>query len=327
MGMHLYVCPSEPGMTRKVFCQESGPFSIALDGYVKGGPWFESKGPRANFNHHEDVDRLATRSTCGQVHMAIRSGLFLKFQNKRGRHAHVYVNDCDEDVSLAWFLLQHGNIVEQRDEKKTDPEVYRRLYRLVIMEDLLDTTSGAYPLPTDYPTLAEVNWVFEPYQEFRLAGHLRKRDKHDFREIIETVGDRAMRYIHGRGKTVDLDLRFDVVGGGPGWSLVRKIGAQARTGIFAAGIYAYIMVEQRGNELLWDYKLFRTSLFVDFDIPSAYRRLNKAEGLLDNPDHWGGSQTTGGSAVIAGSKLSPTEIEEIINKECCCKANQNRKRS
>lgn len=323
MGMHLHVCPREPGMMRKVFCQETGPFSIALDGYVKGGPWFEKKGPRANFNHHEEVDRLATRSTCGQVHLAIRSGLFLQFRNKRGHHAHVYVNDCDEDVCLAWFLLSNGGIVEQKDGEKTDPEVYRRLYRLVMMEDLLDTTSGAYPLPTDYPTLAEVNWVFEPYQQFRLAGGLHARNTKEFRDIIDVVGERTLQYIHGRGKTVELDVRYEVVGGGPNWRMVRKIGAQARTGMFADGIHAYIIEGQRGNELVWDYKIGRTSLFVDFDVVHAYKRLNKAEGLVDNPDCWGGGNTTGGSPLISGSRLSPKEVEEIINMECACHGNGN----
>lgn len=54
------------------------PFSIALDGYVNVGPRFDHEGPRVNFNHHEEVDRLATRATCGQVLMAIRQGLFTR---------------------------------------------------------------------------------------------------------------------------------------------------------------------------------------------------------------------------------------------------------
>lgn len=318
MGMHLHVCPHEPGQTRRAFCQKADPFSIALDGYVIGGPWYDEKGPYANFNHHEDVDRLATRSTCGQVHLAIRSGLFLVFRNRRGHHAHVYVNDCDEDVCMAWFLLNNGALVEQKDGEKTDPEVYQRLYRLVNMEDNLDTTSGAYPLPADYPLLSGVNWVFEPYQQFRLSGKLYRRNTKEFREIIDVVGERTMQYIHGRGKTVELDTRFEVIGGGKNWSMVRKIGAQARTGMFTQGIHAYITAQQREDLSAWDYAIGRTSLFVDFDVPYACERLNKAEGLLDNPDRWGGGNTTGGSPRVSGSKLSPKEVEEIINRECTC---------
>ncbi len=324
--MHLHVCPLEPGQTRKVFCQETDPFSIALDGYVFGGPWYEKKGPRANFNHHEEVDRLATRSTCGQVYLAIRQGLFRKFRNKTsGHHAHVYVNACDEDVGMSWFQLKHGDIVEQKQKRATDPEVYRRLHRLVTMEDLLDTTSGAYPLPPDYPTLERVNWVFEPYQQFRFAGKVRERQKEAFRGIIDIVCERIMEYIHGHGKSVDLDLRFEVIGGGQGWSMVRKIGAQARTGMFGQGIHAYITVQQRGNENLWDYSIGCTSIFDDFDVPYAIKRLNKAEGLIDNHDRWGGGNTTGGSPQIAGSKLSPRQVEEIINRECKCIGHTNGK--
>jgi hypothetical protein len=325
MGMHLHVCPHEPGMSRKEFCEHSEPFSIALDGYVKGGPWFDKKGPRANFNHHEDVDRMATRSTCGQVYLAIWSGLFLQFHNKRGHHAHVYVNDCDEDVCMAWFLLLHGDLAEQKkkNKDKIDPEVYRRLYRLVTMEDNLDTTSGAYCLPTDYPVLREVNWVFDPYQQFRLSGGLRDRDAQQFREIIDIICGRAMQYIKGHGEIVELDMRFEVVGGGPNWSMVKKIGAQARTGMFEQGIHAYITVAQRGEERCWDYSLGRTSVFVDFDLLHAYRRLNKAEDLLGNPDYWGGGNTTGGSPRVSGSKLSPAQVEEIINSECTCNGTGN----
>jgi hypothetical protein len=43
-------------------------FSIALDGYVKAPPKFLIQGPYANFNHHEGVARIATRSTCAQVY-------------------------------------------------------------------------------------------------------------------------------------------------------------------------------------------------------------------------------------------------------------------
>ena len=316
MGMHLHVCPKVPPMSRKEFTR---PYSIALDGYVHGGPWFDKKGPCINFNHHEGVDRLATRSTCAQVYLAIRQGLFLRFHDKAFRHhAHVYVNDCDEDVCMAWFLLKHGRIVERG--------VNLLLNRLVFMEDFLDTTSGAYPLPPDYPVLQEVNWVFEPYQQFRFTGGVYRRSEGEYRDIIDIVCNRITEYIHGRGKTVALDTRYERLGGGENWSLIRKIGAQARTGMFADGVHAYVSVQQRTRQNVWDYAIGRTSIFVDFDIQQACKRLNKVEGLVDNPDRWGGGNTTGGSPRIAGSKLPPEKVEEIMNQSCVCE-NRNGNRS
>ena len=57
--------------TWEAFCQETPPYSIALDGYVIGPPAFAPTGPHANFDHHDGVDRLASRSTCMQVYLAI----------------------------------------------------------------------------------------------------------------------------------------------------------------------------------------------------------------------------------------------------------------
>jgi len=80
------------------FCSTHPRFSIALDGYVPEGPIYqppEKGGPRRNFNHHEGVDRLATRSTCAQVYVAIKMGLFECFRERGFPHASVYFNDCD----------------------------------------------------------------------------------------------------------------------------------------------------------------------------------------------------------------------------------------
>ncbi len=85
-------------LTMSQFVEQTQPFSVALDGYVRGGPQYDLKGPRVSFNHHEDVDRLATRSTCAQVLMSLRQGLFGRFRDAQGPQAHVWVNDCDEDV-------------------------------------------------------------------------------------------------------------------------------------------------------------------------------------------------------------------------------------
>ena len=67
------------------FINSKPRFSIALDGYVKGPPRFLIQGPYANFNHHEGVARIATRSTCAQVYFYIRLGLLDTFQKKGSR--------------------------------------------------------------------------------------------------------------------------------------------------------------------------------------------------------------------------------------------------
>jgi hypothetical protein len=135
MNPTLHVEPLQVPMAKEDYCLSKPPSSIALDGYVRGVPWYEPKGPWANFNHHEDVHPLATRATCGQILMALRQGLF--------RPAHVHVNDCDEDVCLATYLLK--NAYQGRT-------VYNPpLNRLVYMEDALDCTAGSYPFSPNKP--------------------------------------------------------------------------------------------------------------------------------------------------------------------------------
>jgi hypothetical protein len=48
----------------------------------KGSPAFNREGTHVNFNHHEDVNRLATRCTASQVSMAIKGGLLSVFTPK-----------------------------------------------------------------------------------------------------------------------------------------------------------------------------------------------------------------------------------------------------
>jgi hypothetical protein len=94
------------------FIEKKPRFSIALDGYVKGPPRFSIQGPYANFNHHEGVARIATRSTCAQVYYYIRLGLLDTFQKNGHPRAGVYINDVDQDVCLYCWLLKNSEKLE-----------------------------------------------------------------------------------------------------------------------------------------------------------------------------------------------------------------------
>lgn len=59
--VELVVQPEQAPLRGEEFVTTSPPLSIALDGYVWGSPRFDESGPRLNCNHHEEVDRLATR--------------------------------------------------------------------------------------------------------------------------------------------------------------------------------------------------------------------------------------------------------------------------
>jgi hypothetical protein len=303
--------PRAAPLSWEEFCATHGPYAMALDGYVLAGPRFDPTGPRINLDHHTEVDRLATRATCAQVLMAICQGVFLSFHDTEGPRADVYVNDCDEDVCTSWFLLKFAHLL--------DYVVNPLLNRLVSIVDVLDTTAGAYPFPVDLPVLQELAWVFGPYRRFRLGGGLDRREPEDYVAVVEEVEQRILRHITGRGRRLPLDTRYDKIGGGPNWVLIHEIGPQARTGVFADGIRAYVSVRQRLDGK-WSYTVGRMSPFIPFDVPTILQALNRAEGDCEEP--WGGSNTVGGSPRVGGSRLPPGQVEQIINElansACSC---------
>jgi hypothetical protein len=158
MQVQLHMEPKTPPVSWKTFLKEYPSHSIALDGYVCDGPKFSREKMKVNFNHHENVSRLETRATCAQVLMAIRQGLFDCFSNSNIMN--VYANDCDQDVCVSYFLLSNSHLVEST--------MNPLINRLVYMEDMLDSTAGAYPFPPTLKTLEHFAWIFQPYTLFRL---------------------------------------------------------------------------------------------------------------------------------------------------------------
>lgn len=304
MPVVLRVEPNQPPLRWDEFVTARPPFAIAIDGYVAAGPRFDPTGPRLNLNHHEDVDRLATRATCAQALLAIRQGLFDRFRDDHGPCAIVYCNDCDEDVCTAWYLLEHAFLAEHT--------INPLLNRLVALEDLLDATAGAYPFPPDLPMLGQLAWVFEPYRQFRLHGGLdHRRTTEAFTDVITNVVGRIERHLAGQAQAIPLDTRYETLQQGNGWSLVREIGAHARTRMFADNIHAFIAVRDHSPGR-WSYVVGRMSVFVPFDVPVLLAALNEAEGLT-GPNRWGGSNTVGGSPRVGGSQLSPVEVVQVVN--------------
>lgn len=306
MTIELIVDCTRPPLSWDTFVLNPA-FSIALDGYVYGGPRFARKehGPVANFNHHEEVDRLATRATCAQVLMAIRQGLFSTFRNERGPKANVFVNDCDEDVCTSWFLLKHGHMVENT--------MNPLLNRLVDLEDKLDSTAGAYPFPQDLPVLQQLAWVFYPYRSFRLNGGLDRKSDQEYAEIIYDVERRIMAHVTGNGGSIALDTRYEALGGGPGWTMIREVGGHAKTAMFSEGIRAYVSVRERPNGR-YTYTVGRMSPFVRFDVSKILEALSAEEVVRGGSaeDRWGGGHTIGGSPRVGGSRLTPDEVAKIV---------------
>lgn len=301
--IELRMEPATPAMTWDAFLAKAPPFSIAIDGYVADAPKFEPSRPVANFNHHEQVDRLATRATCAQMLMAVRQGLFRRFRDGDGARAIIYANDCDEDVCTAYFIAENHYLAQGT----MNPV----LNRLVSMEDALDCTAGAYPFPADLPTLQELAWVFAPYRQFRLSGGLEKRNADAFRGVVTDVCNRMARHVAGRGDKIPLDTKYERIGGGPGYAIVKEIGAHARTGMFGDGVQAYVSVRER-NDGRFQYVIGRMSPFVFVDTTRIADRLNSEEAVGD--DRWGGGNNIIGSPRVAGSRLTPDQVAKLVDE-------------
>jgi hypothetical protein len=301
----LYIKPTVPPLTWKEFCSTHPPFSVALDGYLNHGPSFDESGPRVNFDHHQGVNRLATRSTCGQVYLAIKQGLFARFRDENGARAEVYVNDCDEDVCSSWTLLKNG-------ENKAFIES-PALHDLVETIDLLDTTSGTYPFPKGHAMLEYIAWVFEEYRHFRMTGGVDKKDATAFAFIIDQVEKRLKLFSRGAGKRLALDMRYRILSRQAAWLMIEEIGTQARMGMAANNVTAFVSARQRPNREFWTYTVARSSLFVPFPLSDIFAALNAAENISTN-DRWNGGDTVGGSPRVKGSTLNPQEVIKVINK-------------
>ncbi len=294
------------------FINSKPSFSIALDGYVKGPPKFLIQGPYANFNHHEGVARIATRSTCAQVYFYIRLGLLDTFQKNGKPNARVYINDVDQDVCLSCWLLKNS-------EKLEGLRFDNVLVQLILFEDILDASAGAYPINPGNPQIHRQAWIYEPYTQARTDGRLYKMSKKEMKEILWSVCDRIDAAVDGRGGEIELDTRYVKIGGGPGWQMIDEAGPYARTKLFAEKIKAYVaLIENRKDT--YAYTIGKMSPFVMFPQESIYAALNKAEGLSSQENCWGGSAIIGGSPRKTGSRLSPEKVQKVIND--CIKQEQ-----
>lgn len=304
MSIYLHVEPNVPPKKWKDFIKTVPERSIALDGYVCEESKFDTITKKCNFNHHENVNRLATKATCAQVLLAIRLGMLKSFRDEKDTlDVHIYVNDCDEDVCLSYYVLKHSYLVEN--------SINPVINKLVSIEELMDSTSGTYPMHKDCKVLSELSWIFEPYYRAKFNGLLGTRDSVIYENVIYDVERRINDYLIGKGETREIDTRYCVIGGGKNWSMVESIGVQARIGMFSDGISRFVTVKQRTKNT-WDYVVGKTSIFVDkFDLQNVFNKLNELENCSN--DKWGGSDIIGGSPRVKGSNINPKKLEKILN--------------
>ena len=267
---------------------------------------FLSLAPHANFNHHEGVVRLATRCTASQVLIAIKQGVLDLFAHKED--VHLWFNDCDQDVCLAIWLMQHA---ERVSGVKSEPLISRLAY----IVDMMDTCGGAFPIDPASRIMEEMCWIFEPYTSARTEGRIATFYVSETLTTIEAVCARISAYAMADGKRLKPDFRFEVIRDGLGWKMVWELGNDARTALRVAGVKAFVSIRSYHEEMkVCHANIGRFTPYTDFPLDQIYARLNEAEGISDGcMERWGGSDTIGGSPRSKGSNLSPEEIGNTIS--------------
>lgn len=304
-GMNMIVFPGME-ISWDEFRNISPRFSIALDGLVGDAPLYDAQEVKANFNHHQNVNRLATRSTSGQVHMAIKAGLMDAFRENGIAQANIYVNDPDQDSSLAvWLITHHERLTGIRSEPL--------ISKIVAVEDFIDSAAGGFPFDPRSVLMQELAWVFDPYVQARMAGRIRSMEGAEMSNVITAIGERIDRYTMGKAFCQELDTRYDIMGGGQSWKMIEEKGFYARAALFTQGIDAFVSFLGEENSR-YHYSIGKRSPYIPFPIDELYAALNIAETVQPGAPRWGGGDTIGGSPRRIGSSFSPKDVEGIINE-------------
>jgi hypothetical protein len=296
----------EPGQssTRNHFCATTPAHSVALDWYVKHAPIVNIQTKHFNFDHHTWVDRLATRSTMGQVYFAIKQWLFDCLSYAEGT---IYVNDADQDVCLSSWLLTYQNELK-------DWVVDKKIKQLIELQDPLDVTWWMYRVNPNSALVQTSAWIFEPYVKARISGVLNSMDADQMDYLIRTIWKRLFVYVENSAEQVALDTRYSVLGWGKWRSMIEETWYDARMQLMFDWISAFVSAKQLEHDT-WQYSIWKISPFINFPITKLYSVLTQAEWIPDINEWWGWSDLIGWSSRKLNSVLSPEEVEKIINNE------------
>ena len=127
--IQLHAKPHVSPLTWNEFLEKAPNHSIALDGYVSDETRFLPHRAMANINHHENVSRLATRCTASQIKLNTSMNMLDMFRNEHGEiEMNIFVNDCDEDVCLSYFLLKNASMSKLTNNPALNRLVFFRGY-------------------------------------------------------------------------------------------------------------------------------------------------------------------------------------------------------
>lgn len=296
-----YMTPKSPSMSWDAFRAKFSR-AIALDGFVNAPPAFDPAGPHRNFDHHRGPPRDDMLCTGLQVLRAVRKGLVECFMPTGDEEVPVGMLDCDPDVCVSWYALECNFVTRQR----VNPAIHRLFGHI----DDMDNASGLLDVPRDIPIVRQAAWIFDPYWQFRFSGAIDQKEARAHLGILSDITSRINEFVAGRGRTLSIDDRYEKLGGGEGWEMVREQGQHARMKMARRGIKAFVSVRENPQGR-FVYTICRQSTYIPwFPVPEICAFLNQNE----EPDcQFGGGDIVHGNAQGRGSIRGPDAITQAIN--------------
>ena len=174
--------------------------------------------------------------------------------------------------------------------------------KLIILEDFVDASAGAYPIRNLHDELIRHQaWVFDPYTTARGQRRLHAMAGSDLVGIIVKICDRLRRFAEGKSRVIDLDTRHEVIGGGAEWKMVIETGIYARTELYSSGAKAFVGMRKR-DDGRYTYIIGKMSPYILFPLTRINSALNRNDTTIGVGNAWGGSDIIGGSPVICPLK-------------------------
>lgn len=290
------------------FTQQAPQSSVALDGVVLGGPRYDENKLHLNLDHHDGVVREATMATCMQALYAIKGGMMKRFlSGSKDGKVHIFMNDTDQDSTLAYLLLAHS---EQFEGIASNPLVNR----LLELTNRADITGGGFPMKINDQVVKQRNWLFQPYTGLRKSGKLAQANAEMLRDNLEAMERRFEKFLMGQSEEIDSDTRHEILYKSPfGWWLVDEIGGtDAREYLFSQGMDAFLSIVATRPDGARVITAGRRSRYVPYPVRELYGVYNEAEGLPADKG-WNGSDIVGGSSRQFGSKLTNPRLIELTD--------------
>ncbi len=264
---------SRKSITWKEFLKSTPPRSIALDGFVHGGPNYDPKTHHLNFDHHDGVVREAITSTAMQVFFAIKDGLMEALTVDGKVKASIYINNTDQDTALAvWYLLHY----KEFEGTKSIPA----MSRLLTPDNRWDITGSALPMNLDDQLVRQHTWVFHLYTNLRKSDALANATEDILLDNLEAVLGRLNKFMTGQAEEAELDTRHEILYDCPRYKIVNEVGDnEARYYLFSRGMSAFVALVAQRDDGRFVCTIGRRSRYIQFPVRQLYDDLNAAEGF------------------------------------------------